>query len=79
MEELKGTQEVRALLGAVLPAEVAPRTFEVICMRSGEANGLYYPAEALQRSVQEGALGRRNRLCQPRKPCCGNAPRRQSH
>jgi hypothetical protein len=54
MEELKGTQEVRALLGAVLPAEVAPRTFEVICMRSGEANGLYYPAEALQRSVQEG-------------------------
>jgi len=44
----------RAFGGALLPDEVQPRTFEVICIRSGEANGLLYSAEALRRSVEDG-------------------------
>jgi len=34
--------------------EVAPRVLEVVCMRAGQANGLYYPPEVLRRSVEEG-------------------------
>ena len=45
---------VRAYLGTLLPDEVRPRTFEVICIRAGEANGLVYAPSVLRRSVEEG-------------------------
>lgn len=45
---------VRASLGTLLPDEVRPRTFEVICIRAGEANGLVYAPSVLRRSVEEG-------------------------
>ncbi len=45
---------VRAYLGTLLPDEVRPRTFEVICIRAGEANGLAYAPSVLRRSVEEG-------------------------
>lgn len=45
---------VRTSLGAVLPDQVRPRTFEVICIRAGAANGLVYAASVLRRSVEEG-------------------------
>lgn len=45
---------VRACTGTVLPDEIGPRGFEVICMRGGRANGLLYPATVLRRSVEEG-------------------------
>ena len=44
----------RAQAGVVLPDEVGPRRFEVICIRAGEANGLSYSAAVLRRSVEEG-------------------------
>lgn len=45
---------VRAANGVLLPDEVGPATFEVVCIRSGRANGLVYSRSVLRRSVEEG-------------------------
>ncbi|MHB0877698.1 MAG: phage major capsid protein [Anaerolineae bacterium] len=45
---------VRACSGVLLPDEIGPRSFEVICMREGRANGLLYSADVLWQSVRAG-------------------------